>query len=137
MKSILGACVLVLGFSTVVAAQNPTAPVTQQRGIQVQLPVLSQAVAMPDADRADATVLTVTAEGDLYVGTDPTDVAAIAGLRAPTVYVKADARVPYEQLLTLLSALRGRQVVLLTGATKMAPQAVTPPYGVSVTVGAR
>jgi len=80
----------------------------------------------------------VTAKGDLYVGTQPLIMGAIAGLPPSPVYLKADARAPYQQVLTVLSALIGRRVVLLTEATtKAALGTITPPYGVSVAVGAQ
>jgi biopolymer transport protein ExbD len=136
MKSLLGASLIVLAMSSVVAAQNPAAPVLQQQGVQVQMPVSSRAVAMPDADRADATVVTVTAEGELYSGADPIQVAALAGVPGSTVYVKADAGASYQKVLTVLSALKGRQLVLLTEATvKAAPGKITPPYGVPLALG--
>jgi biopolymer transport protein ExbD len=137
MKSILAACTIALALCSVFAAQNPTAPVMQS-GISVQLPVSNQAVAVPNADQQDATVITLSARGDLYIGTQPITIGELSALRASTIYVKADARVQYQQVLTVLSALRGHTVVLLTEATaNAAPEAVTPPYGVSVTVAAR
>lgn len=137
MKFIFGVCLIALGISSVVAAQNPVVPVLRP-GISVELPLSSQAVAVPAADQEDVTVVTVTAEGDLYIGTQPTNVGGLAGLRASTVYVKADARASYQQLLTVLSALKGHQLVLLTEATEeAAPGKITPPYGVSVAVGER
>jgi biopolymer transport protein ExbD len=135
MKSIFIMCVMTVVLSSILAAQNPAGPVLQQQGVPVQLPVLRQAVAVPDADRSGATVVTVSARGDVYLGADPVTVGEISGLRAPTVYLKADARAPYQQVLTVLSALSGRKVVLLTEATvKAAPEAITPPYGIAVTV---
>ena len=134
MKSIFVVCVSALALCTVLAAQNPAVS-EKQSGISVQLPVSNQAVAMPDADQNDATVVTVSARGDLYVGTQPITVGEISGLRASTVYVKADARAPYQDVLSVLSALNGHRVVLLTEANvKAASDTITPPYGVSVTV---
>src|SRR5271169_748049 len=135
MKLIVGMCLITLGLSSVVVAQNPALPVLQP-GIHVQLPVLSQATAVPQADQPDATVLIVTAAGNLYVRTRPIEIDARAGLNASIVYVKADARASYQQVLTVLSALRVRPLVLLTEATmKEAPGKITPPFGVSVAVG--
>lgn len=137
MKSILAGLVIVLALTGVLLAQNPAVP-EKQSGISVQLPVSNQAVAVPDADQKDATVVTVSARGDLYVGTQPVTNGEIAALHASTIYLKADARAPYQQVITVLSAMSGRRVVLLTEATtKAAPDTLTPPYGVSVTVGAQ
>jgi biopolymer transport protein ExbD len=137
MNSILKICVTAIVLSNLLIAQNPTAPVMQPV-ISVQLPVSNQAVAVPDADQKDATVVTVSSRGDIYVGTQPVTNGEIAGLSASTIYLKADARAPYQQVLTVLSVLTGHRVVLLTEATaKAAPETITPPYGVSVTVGGR
>jgi len=130
MKSILEVCLIALGMVGIVTAQDPTKPVLRE-GISVQMPVLSEAVAIPAADELDATVVTVNAEGKLFVGVQPVELQALAGLLAQTVYVKADARVPYQQVLTVLDALHGHSVVLLTApTTKVAPGEITPPYGV-------
>jgi biopolymer transport protein ExbD len=136
MKPLFAISAIVL-LSGALAAQDSTVP-TMRPGIPVQLPISNQAVAVPDADQKDATVVTVSARGDVYVGTQPVTNGEISGLRAPTIYLKADARAPYQQVLTVLSSLSGRKVVLLTQATaKTAPETITPPYGVSVTVAAQ
>src|SRR5215831_4817323 len=109
MKSIPVVCGMAMVLSSVVGAQDNTASVLQQNGIPVRLPASNQATVMPDADRADATVITISAEGDVYLGAQPTDIAVIAGLRVPFVYVKADAQAPYQQVLTILSALNNHQ----------------------------
>ena len=52
------------------------------------------------------------------------------------MYVKADAQTPYQQVLTVLNALSGHQVVLLTAPTvKAVPGKMAPPYGVCLEVG--
>ncbi len=135
MKQVIQVCLIALGLSSVVVAQN-SAPPLQQQGAHVQLPALSRATAMPQADQPDATVVTVTAEGNVYVGADPVGIDALAGLRASVVYVKADAQASYQQVLTILSALNAHQLVLLTEpTTKAGSGKITPPYGVSVVVG--
>jgi len=104
-------------------------------GISVQLPASSLAVAMPEADQQDVTVATVTANGDLYVGVQPIKVGALADLSASTLYVKADARAPYQQVLAVLSALSEHPLVLLTEPTvKAEPGKITSPFGVHVTL---
>jgi len=137
MKSMLAGFVIALALSSPLAAQDSAVP-AMRAGVAVQLPVSSQAVAMPDADKEGATVVTVTADGGFYVGTQPTDATEIARLHAGTIYVKADAQAPYQQVLTVVSALSGRRVVLLTGVTgKAAPGAITPPYGISLSVASQ
>ncbi len=61
---------------------------------------------------------------------------ALRTVKHATVYVKADARVPYQKLLAVLEALQPRPTVLLTAAPKPAPKGeITPPYGVKVALG--
>jgi len=71
MKLMLGVCLIGASLAGVVRAQDPTKPVLR-RGISVQMPAASEAVAMPAADEEDAIVVTVTAEGELFVGMDVT-----------------------------------------------------------------
>jgi biopolymer transport protein TolR len=135
MKSILGVCLMALIISSGVAAQDPTKPELRQ-GIPVQMPVASDAVAIPDADALNATVITVTADGKLFLGTQPAEESALKNLPGSTVYVKADARVPYQRVLTVLDELRGRSVVLLAGsASKADIGKITPPHGVKLAIG--
>jgi len=137
MKYVLGVCLIAAGMTGLVAAQDPTKPVLRE-GISVKMPVASNAVAMPDADKEDAMVITVTAEGKLFLGTQPVTADALARVTASTVYVKADAKAPYQQVLAVLNALHDRSVGLLTAATAK-PQAgkIAPPYGISVEVGGK
>ncbi len=137
MKSILAVCLIAAGLAGVVGAQDPTKPVLRQ-GISVEMPAASEAVEIPAADEENATVVTVTGDGKLFVGTRAADVNTLTSLRAPTVYVKADARAPFQRVLTVLDALAGHWVVLLTAPTvKSVPGRTTPPYGIQLEVGGR
>ena len=72
-----------------------------QRGVSVQLAVTTNAVAVPNADRQDALVVALTAEGTTYLRADrvPTpDLAnrvrsVLSTQQDKTLYIKADARV--------------------------------------------
>jgi biopolymer transport protein ExbD len=82
-----------------------------QKGISVKLAPTSSAVAVPDADKPDALIITVTDTGKLYLGTDPITPDTLAEklkARAPrhtqTLYIKADARAPYACVLKVLDA---------------------------------
>ncbi len=91
---------------------------SMQKGISVELPVTHHAVAMPDADREDALVVSITAEGKVYYGVDavsPADLAAKIReqwAKNPTskVYIKADARAVYGNVAGVLAALRAAGV---------------------------
>ena len=135
MKSMLGVCLLALTICNIAAAQDPTVPV-RRPGISVQLPASNQATAMPEADQQDVAVVTITVDGNLYLGTRPVELGELAGLTKSPVYVKADARVSYQQVLTVLSALSNHSLVLLTQSTVTAePGKLLPAYGVSLGIG--
>src|SRR5690349_900161 len=132
----MGMCLLALVVGcAVVAQQDPAAPVLR-KGVSVQMPVSSQATVMRDADAEDATVITVTAKGSVYVGMRPAALNSLGQLNAKTVYVKADARVPYQHILKVLDALHGHSVVLLASSPTSAEKTgIAPPYGIKVAFG--
>ena len=128
---------------------GPTARAAQtmQKGISVQLPVASNAVAMPDADQKDSLIVTVTDGGSVYFGVDPISPAALAekirsGLsnRAEKkLYIKADARTPYASVAKVLDAVRTEGVKapnLLTAQRGSAETGtLVPPQGLEVLIG--
>lgn len=131
MKSTIEAClvgtILIIGT----AAQKPVL----RRGVAVDMPVASHAVEMRAADEQNAVVVAITVDGRVFVGIEPTEPGALSRLSQKTVYVKADSRTPYQQVLAVLDALRGKSVVLLSAS----PEAVrtggyVPPYGTKLTV---
>ncbi len=137
MKRVLEVCFIAFTLTSMNGAQDPTKPMLRP-GVTVQMPFSSQAVEMPAADKEDATVVSVTADGKLFLGVRPVDLAALSSLHESIVYVKADARATCQSVLTVLDALRGRPVVLLTAPTSNAPKdAIMPPYGLKLTVGAQ
>jgi hypothetical protein len=104
-------------------------------GISVKMPVASHAVEMRAADEPNAQVVAVAADGKVFVGTKATEPGTLSNLNDETVYLKADSRAPYQKVLTVLDALRGKSVVLLTAAPENAPkQGIVPPYGVKLSV---
>ncbi len=95
----------------------------------------NHAVEMRAADEANATVVAITAEGKVYSGIERTEPGALSRLSAETVYVKADARVPFQTVLTVLDALRGKTVVMLAAPPQAVQRAkMVSPYGIKVTV---
>jgi biopolymer transport protein ExbD/biopolymer transport protein TolR len=130
---------------TLLAAVPLCTAQTLQKGISVQLAATRNAVAMPDADREHAVIVAVTHNGDVYLGIDPITPAALAEKRSLAgrtegkLYVKADARTPYADVMKVLGAVRTAGVTapkLLTGQ-QAAPQPSrpVPPYGLEVRVG--
>lgn len=130
MKSLLLASFLVWAAN----AQDPQKIMLTQ-GVSVEMAVASHAIEMRAADELDATVVAITAAGKVYLGIKPTEPSALSNLSPTTIYVKADARVPYQKLLSVLDALRGKSVVLLTAVPETAArQKILPPYGVKLTL---
>jgi biopolymer transport protein TolR len=96
-----------------------------QAGVSVQLPVTASAVAVPRADIQGALVVAVTADGATYLGVDRVAGSALAervktlvSARADrTLYIKADARVPYARVVEVMDAVRNSGVDFLTFLT--------------------
>lgn len=135
MKVTLGVCLLVVTTVSMAMCQDTTKPVLRA-GIRVQMATDGHAVAVPEADAEDATVVVITDKGKLFLGTSPVETAALGKVKAETVYVKADARAPFQRVMTVLDALRGKTVVLLTAPLSRPEKGkVVPPYGVRVSLG--
>lgn len=115
------------------AQQTPHAAL--QEGVSVHMPVAHHAVEVQAADNPDATVVAVMADGKVFVGAEPATPGALSNLKAATVYVKADSRAPFQNVLTVLDALRGKSVVLLAASPDKADNTkIVPPYGIKVIV---
>jgi biopolymer transport protein ExbD len=138
MKSVLEVCLIAFIMTFLAAAQEPAKPPLRQ-GISVQMPVANHLVEMPAADEQGATVVTVTANGKVFLGVQPVEVSALSGANQRTTYLKVDARAPYQRVLTVLDALRGHPIVLLAAPASepSGTQKIVPPYGMKVTVGAQ
>jgi len=135
MKSMLGVCLIAVGLWGLLNAQDPTKLVLRE-GIHVEMATASHAVEMPAADKEDATVVSVTREGKVYVGVQPVEIERLANLSATAVYVKADARASFQQVLKVLNVLERHSLVLLTApTTKAAPGSIARPYGMEVRIG--
>ena len=124
MKYLLEVCLVALileGIAPFAAAQS-AAEVPVQRGISVNLPITNNAVAVPNADKEDALVVTVTHDSGVYFGVNPITTAALpekvrnvlSQHREKTLYIKADARVPYASLIKVLDSVRTAGVEGLT-----------------------
>ncbi len=134
MKSAVELCMVAFAMTCIAGAQDSAKPQLQQ-GIHVEMAEASHTIQMPAADKEGATVVSVTADGKVFAGVKPVDVSALSSLNEGAVYVKADARAPYQNVLTVLDALRGRSVVLLAAPTaKVKTDEIVPPYGLKVMV---
>ena len=117
-----------------------------QRGVSVQLAVTSNAVAVPNADKQDALVVALTADGSVYLGGDrlPTPALAervrsiLSTRNEKTLYVKADARTPYGSVIEVIDAVRKSGVegfTFLTAQRDAADQrTLVPPKGLEMRV---
>ena len=128
MKPRLQASLIVTILTALPGAVFSQSPVTippLQAGVSVQLPVTGSAVAVPKADNQDALVVALTADGGTYLGVDRLTTSALADrlkklLSArsdKTLYIKADARVPYARVIEIIDAVRNTGVDLLTFLT--------------------
>jgi biopolymer transport protein ExbD len=134
MKSLIEVCLVGSILFYAGSAQESTQP-AMKKGVSVQMPVADHAVEMREADAPQATVVAITADGKLFAGTEPTEPSALSNLSAGTVYVKADSRVPFQKVLTVLDALRGKSVVLLAAPPRNVERTkIVPPYGMEVNV---
>ena len=134
MKSVIGACLvgsILLAGAGALYSQKPAL----MQGISVDMPVAGHAVEMRAADEQNAIVLAMTADGRVFVGVEPTELAALSRLSERTVYVKADVQAPYQKVLAVLDALRGKSVVLLSAPPENAGRrGYVPPYGTKLIV---
>lgn len=147
MKFLLEVCLvtlaLVAGDSLVAAQSTPGLPM--QRGIAVNQPVMHNAAPIPDADREDAVVVTVTQDGSVYLGLERTSIAVLSGQiknrlsdRKPKIlYIKADAHAPYSIIVGVLDSLRGagiQELGLLTAQDSDKRGTLVAPKGLEILI---
>lgn len=127
MKHLPEVCLVALSLAVIqpfVNAQS-VAEIPLQKGISVDLPVTSNAVAVPEADKENALIVTVTSKGGVYLGVSLTSIAELSERIKPalshrsekTLYIKADARAPYASIVRILDSVRTsgiQQLTLLT-----------------------
>ena len=117
MNHRLNACLVSLitaAIPTALFAQQSAGIAPLQRGVSVQMPVTSNAVVVPNADTQDALVVALTADGTAYLRGDRLPTSALAdGVRSilstrneKTLYIKADARVPYARVVEVIDAVQ-------------------------------
>ena len=74
-------------------------------------------------------------DGKVFDGVTSVAPETLSRLTSGSVYVKADARAPFQRVLTVLEALRGKRIALLTAPPPKAPPAtILPPYGIRLSV---
>ena len=134
MNRILKTSLVALTMAIIpVAVFGQSAIVPLQRGVSVQQPVASNAVAVPNADTQGAPVVALTADGSVYIGAEqiPASVLAdrvrtmLSARNDQTLYIKADARVPYARLVEVIDAVWKSGIEGLTLLTAAQPDAST------------
>lgn len=144
MKHILEVCLIAFtagSFTSTTAAQSPV----MQRGISVALAPTHNASPRPEADRPDAFIITVAADGSICRGIDPITLPELTETfrstpfkRGQALYIKADARAPYATVLSVLEATRNNglvpQVLLTSQPESVTPGATVQPEGMDVSV---
>src|ERR1035438_8269151 len=126
-------------LAAAIAAQTPAL----RKGVSVQMPVTTSALAMPDADLADALVVAVTFGGSVYLEVVKVTPAQLSGdLKSritahpgKRVYLKGDTRTPYSTVAEVLEALRTAGVnapILLTSQHDSTSASYVPPMGLEV-----
>jgi biopolymer transport protein ExbD len=138
MNRIVCCCVGAL-MALAVAAQTPEL----RKGVSVQMPVTTNAAAMPDADLADSVIVAVTRRGTTYLEVatvTPAELSAkvkgaLAGHAGKRVYLKGDSGAAYSSVAAVLDALRSAGVeapILLTSQRDSTNARYVPPMGFEV-----
>jgi biopolymer transport protein ExbD/biopolymer transport protein TolR len=106
-----------------------------QHGEAVNMATVTNASDMPEADRDDAVIVAVSADGTDYLGTTKiatSDITGevqdrIANRADKTVYVRADARADYGDVVSVVDAVRAAGVDKLGLLTERTPPRNAPP----------
>ena len=89
-----------------------------QKGVSVDMARVNNPRVMQDADKEDATVLAITRDGKIYLGSNSVALDTITGKVKDriadrldkTVYVKSDARAKYGDVVAVIDAVRAAGV---------------------------
>jgi biopolymer transport protein ExbD len=124
-----------------------TSAQTLQRGVSVTMAGANSAQPMPEADDADAWIVTVAADGQLSFGIDAVTPAALrqrmirSMMRTPRkrgqrLYIKADARVPFANVQKALDAASAAEfdspVLLVNQGGSVKPGTMVAPEGLEI-----
>jgi biopolymer transport protein ExbD len=108
------------------------------KGLSVQLAKVSNPVDMPNADKDDAIIVGISAAGDIYLGSNKTDISQIAdqvrdrisNRLDKTVFVKSDGRAKYGDVVKVVDEIRSAgvdNVGLLTDKSEQGRSTAPPP----------
>lgn len=142
MKYLLSVCLIAFAVTNVPRAQAQV----KTEGVSVQMAPSNNGAAFPSADKQDAWVITITADGRLFFGVKPVNAASLAEEmkatprdRAARVYIKADARASFRAVKQALLAAHEvffETAVLLTEQTQPDSEAqMVRPEGLEIRLG--
>jgi biopolymer transport protein ExbD len=88
------------------------------KGLAVNLPKVINPQDLPNADKDDAIIVGISASGDIYLGSNKTDISQIADKvrdlvtdrMDKTVYVKSDGRAKYGDVVKVVDEIRSAGV---------------------------
>jgi biopolymer transport protein ExbD len=147
VKCLLSVCLIALLAAAVVHVVERPAEASQEqllrKGVSVKMAGASNAQPMPEADNADAWIVTVAADGQVYFGVDPLTPQALEQrmIRSPRkrsqrLYIKADARVPFASVQKALEAASAAEfeapVLLVSQRNSSKPGTMVAPEGLEV-----
>jgi biopolymer transport protein TolR len=106
-----------------------------QKGVSVDMAKVNNPEQMPDADKEDALLVSVTRDGQVYFGSDQIQVDALttkvkdrlANKPDKRVYVKADMRARYGAVVQVVDSVRAAGVDDLGLLTDQRKTTTTPP----------
>jgi len=88
------------------------------KGLSVELAKVNNPTDMPNADKDDAVIVGISASGDVYLGSNKTDISQIAdqvrdrisNKLDKTVFVKSDGRAKYGDVVKIVDEIRSAGV---------------------------
>lgn len=142
MKHVLEVCLIALTLNAPIAVAQSDSTPTLRPGISVQMVVAGNSTPMPAADKEDALVVTVTDAGGVYLGVDPAAPVSLSQKikdslpQGQDLYIKADARTPYANVVRVLEAAHNAGVtapaLLTTQSEPAVPGTIASPRGLEV-----
>jgi biopolymer transport protein ExbD/biopolymer transport protein TolR len=109
-------------------------PMLRPHGVPIDLARTSNAIRMPDAEKADALIVSVMRDGKMFLGSESVSSEALSqrvrdqvvNRVNKTVYVRADARAKYGSLVEAVEDVRAAGVDQLGLLTEQRQRVIVP-----------
>jgi len=106
-----------------------------QKGFTVDMATVEHPIDMPNADRDDAVIVSISRSGDIYIGNqrtsldDVTNIVSdrISGRTDKTVFIRSDGRAKYGDVVRLVDEVRSAGVDNVGLLTERAETGKAPP----------